>query len=449
MTVGAKGQIIWKVTQSGDWVSPTKHLDSNVCFTAVSCSGNDCTAAGIVIRNPNSSPDKRIVLYRSYDAGKTWKEQSCNIVFVSQLTNNGITKLKQIDSLNVVGIGDLGYVIRTTDGGISWRKQTPPVYRNLIDIDFSDSQTGIVLGGGLDSLIFTTTDGGVTWTNHTIPGNNFYSCRSFGHGKFRFFEYGHGPIFTTVDNFATLDTSSLIFDQSTDPKYRHLLMRCTYTDGDTILAYGKFWSSVSDTVGLYDGFGMIMRTINGGKSWEKPFIWPTEVISQVDKTTPLERDTIFAAGQSNSYYLISTDRGASWQADTVLVDTSYQPYECFGLSITGDGHPVASWSYTPVQYSSLLTRGEFGKSHVEVLEKIIYYTRVYPNPASNSIKISSIDRNDPYWVIDIFGRELLSGKLSDQGTTSVDISSLPQGLYQLIFKHYGTSFAVGNIIVMK
>ncbi|HYM20176.1 MAG TPA: T9SS type A sorting domain-containing protein [Candidatus Kapabacteria bacterium] len=447
LIVSAKAQVVWNVTHSDDWWSASGNLDSNICFTSVSCNGDNCTAAGRLVADPNNIPEASIVIYRSNDGGKSWERQPFDIPFIGQTINHGITKLVQIDSLNVVGIADLGYVIRTTDGGQSWHKQTPPVYRNLIDIDFSTPSTGIVLGAGFDSLIFTTTDGGATWINRTISGSDFYSCRSFGSGAFRFYKYGHGPIYTTRDNFKTIDSSKEIFDSITDHGYHYLLMNCTYTAGDTILAYGKFWPK--DTVDPFGGYGMIMRTTNGGNSWEKPFIYPTIKIGQVDQTTTLDRDTIYAAGLENYNFLRSTDRGATWQCDTILMDTSYNPYTCWGLTITGDGHPVASFSYIPIQYSSVLTRGEFVKSHVDVIEKIVYNTRIYPNPTSGKVNISSIVGSDPYRLVDIFGREVMSGKLSDQGTTTLDVSSLSQGMYELILYHFDLRFSAGKIVVMK
>ncbi|MBS1902589.1 MAG: T9SS type A sorting domain-containing protein [Bacteroidetes bacterium] len=434
------------MTHSDSWVSSTGHLDSLICFTSLSCKGNNCTAGAIITTDPNHAVSKRLTIFRSNDGGVSWHEQPFQIQYPLFLTNSGITKIQQIDSLHAVGIADAGYVIRTTDAGITWRKLPFPVNRQLSDIDYSDSLTGIVVGVGLDSEVFTTTDGGSTWTDRTQPGYSYLcSCRSFGNGVFRFFRIGHGPIYTTRNNFKTVDSSKLIFDSLSDPKNHYDIENCTYTSGDTILAYGRLWPK--DTVDIGGGYGLIMRSTDGGVTWEKPSIYPTSKISYVTKTTPLDRDTIYADGFSNFNILFSTDRGASWRSDTIIVDTSFSPSACWGLAMTGDGHPIASFSFDIFPRASILSRGRSGLSHVEVVEKIRYYTYCYPNPAHNVVHISSIDHSNRYGLYDIFGRVVARGVLSAEGTADIDVSHLPPGMYAVVLEYFDLQFCAGKIVV--
>ncbi|MBS1904043.1 MAG: T9SS type A sorting domain-containing protein [Bacteroidetes bacterium] len=442
----ARAQLLWHVTHTDSWVSPSGHLDSLVCFTSVSCKGNICTAAAIVTTDPNQYVDKRLTMFRSEDGGASWKEQSFDIQYPMWLTNFGFTKVQQVDPLCAVGIADNGFVVKTTDGGQSWKLMPFPVQHQLADIDFSDSLTGIVVGIELDSEIFTTTDGGNTWTDRTKPGYyNLCSCRSFGHGEFRFFRYGRGQIYTTYDNFQTVDSTALIFDSVSDPKYYNDLVNCTFTAGDTILAYGRHWPS--DTVDPSGGYGMIMRSTDGGKSWEQPFVFPTIKINDVTMTTDLDRDTIYAGGFSNHNLLVSTDRGASWRCDTIVIDTSYTPFSCWGLTMTGDEHLVASFSPVTNHSFSILARSSSVLSHVDVVEKIQYYTYVYPNPADRMVHISSIDRSNPYHVFDILGREVAQGVLSAEGTADLDVSQMPAGVYEVLLQYYELECCAGKIIV--
>lgn len=81
--------------------------------------------------------------------------------------------------------GETGTVLRTTDGGRTWRNVSPPAAAGLAlrDIEAFDAQHAVALsiGKGKHSGIFTTNNGGLTWTrtftNHN--GSAFYDCMAF------------------------------------------------------------------------------------------------------------------------------------------------------------------------------------------------------------------------------------------------------------------------------
>ncbi|EFG10277.1 oxidoreductase [Streptomyces clavuligerus] len=81
--------------------------------------------------------------------------------------------------------GSRGTVLRTTDGGRSWRNVAPPgaAGLELRDVEAFDDRTAVVLaiGEGEASRIFRTADGGATWTEsfrNTDP-RAFYDCVAF------------------------------------------------------------------------------------------------------------------------------------------------------------------------------------------------------------------------------------------------------------------------------
>src|SRR5258708_10781032 len=100
----AGAQILWKLKHSDVWNGPDSTIDSSIFFSSLSCSGSNCTAAAIAIGGEHNDV-KRITFFYSNDGGISWHEQPCSIP-LPLITNSGITKLQQIDSLNVVGIGD-------------------------------------------------------------------------------------------------------------------------------------------------------------------------------------------------------------------------------------------------------------------------------------------------------------------------------------------------------
>ncbi|MEU0039426.1 oxidoreductase [Streptomyces sp. NPDC006333] len=81
--------------------------------------------------------------------------------------------------------GSKGTVLRTTDGGASWRDVSPPGAAELEfrDIEAFDARRAVALtiGEGEASRVFRTEDGGATWTEsfrNTDP-KAFYDCLTF------------------------------------------------------------------------------------------------------------------------------------------------------------------------------------------------------------------------------------------------------------------------------
>ncbi|QIJ65764.1 oxidoreductase [Streptomyces sp. JB150] len=81
--------------------------------------------------------------------------------------------------------GTGGTVLRTTDGGASWRNVSPPGATDLQfrDIEAFDARRAVVLaiGEGEASRVYRTDDGGATWTEsfrNTDP-RAFYDCMTF------------------------------------------------------------------------------------------------------------------------------------------------------------------------------------------------------------------------------------------------------------------------------
>ncbi|MCX4885233.1 MULTISPECIES: oxidoreductase [unclassified Streptomyces] len=83
----------------------------------------------------------------------------------------------------VAGTG--GTVLRTTDGGASWRNVSPPGAAELQfrDIEAFDARRAVVLaiGEGEASRVYRTDDGGATWTEsfRNTDAKAFYDCLTF------------------------------------------------------------------------------------------------------------------------------------------------------------------------------------------------------------------------------------------------------------------------------
>ncbi len=87
--------------------------------------------------------------------------------------------------------GTQGTVLRTTDGGTTWRNVSPPGAGELQfrDVEAFDARRAVVLaiGEGEASRVYRTDDGGATWTEsfRNTDARAFYDCLTF-------FDHRHG-----------------------------------------------------------------------------------------------------------------------------------------------------------------------------------------------------------------------------------------------------------------
>jgi photosystem II stability/assembly factor-like uncharacterized protein len=95
----------------------------------------------------------------SATSGAGWQIQA---PYPSRFAINGVDMVTSTEAW-VVAYTD---ILHTTDGGITWEKQTRPGAENLYAIDFFDNQHGIAVG---NTTLFTS-NGGATWTQSNVFG---------------------------------------------------------------------------------------------------------------------------------------------------------------------------------------------------------------------------------------------------------------------------------------
>lgn len=76
----------------------------------------------------------------------------------------------------IIAVGDNGTIIKSVDGGVTWKKIYSGTSSRLYDVDFTDVNIGYIAGGS--GIILKSTDGGETWTK-LVSGtsNSLYSVK--------------------------------------------------------------------------------------------------------------------------------------------------------------------------------------------------------------------------------------------------------------------------------
>jgi photosystem II stability/assembly factor-like uncharacterized protein len=213
-------------------------------------------------------------------------------------TTQNLTAVEFINAQTAVAVGDARTILRTTDGGATWNAVDAGTGIRLNCVSFANASMGVA--AGLDGQILTTQNGGAGWTVVQDGWSIDYNAAqqltpSIG------FLLGGNAIFTpfgsrTTNGWQTHDDFAFYVDHNGSGN-----------EGDI---YGAHF--FNDTVGcaavaVWDGHGAVVKTTNGGASWETRF-WTDHAAYAMDFPTPTEG---FVCGD-NGFFARTTDAGDSW-----------------------------------------------------------------------------------------------------------------------------------------
>jgi photosystem II stability/assembly factor-like uncharacterized protein len=198
-------------------------------------------------------------------------------------------------------VGELGRIIKTTDGGKSWVRQDAGTKRPFLAMSCLDAHTAWI--AGKEGIIYGTTDGGDSWKQlETGSPRHIFSIEfpnpQRGHAVGDFGTMVHtedgGKTWTTmrVPESVALPESAL--DTGVEP-------------GDVNL-YGMSFGD-PDHVWVVGEFGIIITSADGGRTWQQQH---TPVESTLFGVRFLDANRGFAVG-IDSVILATTDGGATWK----------------------------------------------------------------------------------------------------------------------------------------
>ena len=239
----------------------------------------------------------------------------------------GIMCVYAIDSLNIWAAGSEGLIIHTTDGGTTWDSIPSGVTVSLYTIEFINSDTGWVAGDDDDlvSTILRTTDGGASWGKQSLDGSNDYVPiwdvdfveGAPGEPMQGYAAGGLGGVWRTNDYGETWGDLSGKCGESN-------FLSCYITDTIT----GWFVGTPSNTNPY-----TIMHTEDGGKTFGEQTN-PTEIkLNGVCFGTDLKGIAVGLQGT----IIYTSDGGTTWEAST---DGGFTRWQSVFLAETGKAWAV-------------------------------------------------------------------------------------------------------------
>ncbi len=364
--VGFASGGVWKSTNNGTtWSSVFDDVGSaNVGDLAIASSNPSTVWVGTGERNSLRSEGWGDGVYKSTDAGKTWK-------------NMGLKETTQIGRIaihpknpDIVYVGALGHlwgtnaergVFKTTDGGATWQKVLfIDDTTGIIDLKMDPGNPevlyaagwhrlrrggGTMEGAGAGSGIWKTTDGGKTWKKLTDPAlKNGLPTEAMG--RIGLALYAKNPRIV----YAVIQVAKSSFDQGVSRfggVFRSDDAGATWTRVNDISAgpdyyYNEVYVDPANADRVYVNSVFVSVSNDGGKTFAPLEMSRVHVDHHAFWIDPDDSDHLLLGNDGGLH--VSYDRGQTWehfyhpagQFYEVDVDTTKSPYHlCGGLQDNG------------------------------------------------------------------------------------------------------------------
>jgi photosystem II stability/assembly factor-like uncharacterized protein len=262
-------------------------------------------------------------IVRTTNGGATWVTQTSG-------TTAWLYGVSMANANTGTAVGDFGTILRTTDGGATWAAaQDSGTQNTLWGVSMADANTGTAVGEF--GTIVRTTDGGATWVAQDSGTTAWPLGVSMTHANTGTAVGEFGTILRTTDGGATWVTQ--------DSGTQNALYGVSMANANTGTAVGDFGTILRTTDGgatwvtqdsgttawlwgvsmadantgtAVGAFGTIVRTTDGGANWVAQDSGTTAWLLGVSMTNA---NTGTAVGELGTI-LRTTDGGATWVTQT-------------------------------------------------------------------------------------------------------------------------------------
>jgi photosystem II stability/assembly factor-like uncharacterized protein len=250
-------------------------------------------------------------IVKTTDGGQTWKSQSYG-------SSIYLKAVWFTSASSGIVVGDNGTVLRTSNGGTTWSAQTIDPRISLSGLYFTDANTGMAVG--YPGAAYRTTDGGRTWTQKVVSPAISLTAVSFVQDTHIGFLVGSsGSIYRTTDAGVTWTRQVSGLEGVDAPTLRGV----SFADANTGSVVGDF--------------GIILRTVDGGVTWTRQVSGTKYHLNAVCLKDSENGTAVGEVG----LILQTTDGGKTWQERSYGL-TSWLSFVTFlgpslGMVVGSDG----------------------------------------------------------------------------------------------------------------
>ena len=367
-------------------------------------------------------------------------------------TTNNLYGVACRDSNTWIAVGDVGTIIRSTNGGNTWTSVSSPVADALRAVSFN-GDIGVAVGIG--GIVLRTKDGGLNWVSETKPTTKpLYSVSMSP--QMAVIGGEEGTILVSTDNGVnwnphTAGTAAILFGMSVLGE----VGIGSGGQGDIILSnqLGAAWSltvigtlntffygisfatnKIGWTVGTSSTLGSIIaRSNSAGFTWASQTSPVTDILFGV---SAIDTSKVTAVGGNGS--IINTVNGGKvWTAQSSGITETLNAVSFvkpnFGIAVGNGGKILKTTNIVSgVADISMNKNNNF----------------IYPNPNNGTFFIKSEAIISNIEIVNMIG-EIIFSKQINADHFEIDLGDQPRGIYYYKLKSNHSVLNTGKIIIER